>query len=257
MKTIAVATKKGGPGKTTTTLNTGAALAKQGKKVLLIDLDPQRNLSDTLGYVQDNQPTTINELLYFGAYGMSCDFQQFIRHNEAEGLDFIPATCTLDTAPTVLAVAKDGSTVLARILQQEFFQQYDFILLDCRAAIDLLTTNALAASDGVIIPVEPEEYSVNGLADMMEAITTSQSQFNPALEITGVLITKADGRRNSVGAVRADLKEVLGDKVFQTTIPYLNEAPEAVKKRCSCVSMKNSRIGACYMEVAGEVLKWA
>jgi len=257
MKTLTVATQKGGPGKTTTTMNTGAALAKQGKKVLLIDLDPQRNLSDTLGYVQSNQPTTINELIYFSAYEMPCDYRQFIRRNEAEELDFIPSSRALNTAPTVLATAKNGSTVLARILQQEFFQQYDFIILDCRAALDLLTTNALAASDGVIIPVEPEEYAVSGLADVMETIATNRSQFNPTLEIIGVLITKADSRRNSVPAVRADLEEVLGDKVFQTTIPYLNEAPKAAAERRSCVSMKNSRIGACYMEVAREVLKWA
>jgi ATPases involved in chromosome partitioning len=257
MKTLAVVTQKGGPGKTTTTMNTGAALAKQGKKVLLIDLDPQRNLSDTLGYVQSNQPTTINELIYFSAYDMPCDYRQFVRHNEAEGLDFIPATRALNTAPTLLATAKNGSTVLAKILQQEFFKQYDFVLLDCRAALDLLTTNALAASNGVIIPVEPEEYAVNGLADVMETIATNRSQFNPALEITGVLITKADSRRNSVATVRADLEEVLGDKVFQTTIPYLNEAPIAAAEHRSCVNMKNSRIGACYMEVAREVLKWA
>jgi len=257
MKTIAVATKKGGPGKTTTTLNTGAALAKQGKKVLLIDLDPQRNLSDTLGYIHSNRPETMNKLIYYSSYDMPCDYWQFIQRNELEGVDFIPSTRVLNAAPAMLSMVKNSSMVLAKVFQAEFFQQYDFIILDCRAAQDLLTDNALAASDGVIIPLEPEEYAVAGLADVLDTVDTIRNQLKPSLSVTGVLITKADSRRNSVSVIRAELEEVLGDKLFKTTIPYLNEAPEAVKKRCSCVSMKNSRIGACYMEVAGEVLKWA
>ena len=258
MKTIAVVAQKGGTGKTTTSINVGAALAKLDYKVLLADLDPQRNLSDTLGYTYNNRPETMNELIYFSSYDMPCDYRQFVQRNEAEGLDFIPSTRALKAAPAMLAMVKNSSMVLAKIFQAEFFQQYDFIILDCPAAQDLLADNALAASDGIIIPLEPEEYAVTGLADVLDTVDTIRSQFNVGLELTGVLITKADGRRNSPDTVRADLEEVLGDKVFKTTIPYLNEAPKAAAERRSCVSVDSSRIGQLYMDVAKEVLAaWA
>ena len=257
MKTIAVVTHKGGPGKTTTSVNTGAALAKLGYKVLLADLDPQRNLSDTLGYIHSNRPETMNELIYYSSYDMPCDYRQFIQHNELEGVDFIPSTRALNAAPAMLSMVKNSSMVLAKVFQAEFFQQYDFIILDCRAAQDLLTDNALAASDGVIIPLEPEEYAVAGLADVLDTVDTIRNQLKPSLSVTGVLITKADSRRNSVSVIRSELEEVLGDKLFKTTIPYLNEAPKAAAERRSCVSMESSRIGQLYMDVAREVLKWA
>ncbi|MBR7146591.1 MAG: ParA family protein [Oscillospiraceae bacterium] len=256
MKTIVICNQKGGVGKTTTTINLGAALAKLEKRVLLIDLDPQRNLSDTLGYVPDNTPSTTNELIYFAAYGMPRDYAAFIRHNEAEQLDYIPATPSLSSAPTLLAAVADGSRVLAKAIREiSELYRYDFCLIDCKPSLDLLTANALAAADGVLIPVEPEEYAISGIADLTGTITHLRQTLNPSLEITGVLLTRCDARRSSVGLVRDDLIAALGDKVFETTIPFLAEASAAPKEHRSCVAKRGSRIGELYMDVAREVLR--
>lgn len=250
---IAICNQKGGVGKTTTTINLAAALAKLGKRVMAFDLDPQRNLSYTLGFEPDKQPTTANELIYFNCYGMPCDYTQFVRHNEKENVDFIPSTPALSSAPTVLASIQDGDQILKRALSNAFFEQYDIILLDCKPSLDLLTINALEASKGLVIPIEPEEYAVNGLADLLSTVKHRQKT-NPALEITGVLMTRADSRRKSVQEVRNDLIGVLGEKVFDTTIPFLSEASDAAKGRQSCVNRHKSRVGELYMEVAKEVL---
>lgn len=256
MNILSICNQKGGVGKTTTSVNLGSAFAKLGKKVLLLDLDPQRNLSTTLGFNSDNQPTTISELIYFSCYGLPCDYSQFIRHNDVEDVDYIPATRdALSAAPTLLATVQNGNTVLARALNDEYFKRYDLILIDCKPSLDLLTNNALAASDGVIIPVEPEEYAVNGIADLLETIVVTRTQFNPKLDIAGVLITRADSRRSSVKTVRDDLETALGNKVLATSIPFLVEASTAAKEKRSCVSVNGSRIGTAYMDVAQELLQ--
>ena len=132
--------------------------------------------------------------------------------------------------------------------------QYDYILIDCKPALDLLTINALAASHSIIIPVEPEGYAVDGLINLMESIERTRRQLNPALKIEGILITKANSRRNLTKRYCADLEECFPGMVFETAIPLLVEAPDAVDKLRSCVSMSGSRIGQSYMAVAKEVL---
>lgn len=258
MKTIAICNQKGGVGKTTTTINLGAALAKLGKRVLLIDLDPQRNLSDTLGYQADNTPSTVNELLYFTAYNMPLSLHSFIRHHDGEHLDYIPATPALSSAPTLLATVADGARVLARGIASLTVSSgedgYDYCLLDCKPSLDLLTINALAAADGLLVPVEPEEYAVAGISDLLGTVGQVQRSYNPSLELLGVLLTRCDRRRSSVHHVRDDLIAALGDRVFSSMIPYLTEASNAPRERRSCVSKDGSEIGQAYMAVAKEVL---
>lgn len=258
MKTIAICNQKGGVGKTTTTINLGAALAKLGKRVLLIDLDPQRNLSDTLGYEADNTPSTVNELLYFTAYNMPLSLSSFIRHHDGENLDYIPATPALSSAPTLLATVADGARVLSRGLAALSMSTgadgYDYCLLDCKPSLDLLTINALAAADGLLVPVEPEEYAVAGISDLLSTVSQVQRSYNPSLELLGVLLTRCDRRRSSVSRTRDDLIAALGDKVLDTMIPYLTEASNAPRERRSCVSKDGSEIGQAYMAVAKEVL---
>ena len=190
MRIVAVCNQKGGVGKTTTAVNLGAALARLGQKVLLADIDPQRNLSDTLGFVQDNTPTTTNELIYFTAYNMPIDLRAFIRRNETEQVDFIPASPALSSAPTILANVADGNRVLANALTAVADQcDYDVCIIDCKGSLDLLTSNALTAADSIIIPVEAEEYAVNGLADLLSTIGSIQSSLNPKLLSTVFLST--------------------------------------------------------------------
>lgn len=258
MKTIAICNQKGGVGKTTTTINLGAALAKLGKKVLLVDLDPQRNLSETLGYQPDNTPSTMNELIYFTAYNMPISLSDFIRHNEAEDVDFIPATPALSSAPTLLATVADGAQVLSRAIaplaMDAGADSYDFVLLDCKPSLDLLTINALAASDSLLVPVEPEEYAVAGISDLLGTVEQVRRAHNSSLELLGILLTRCDRRRSSVNRTRDDLIAALGGKVFQTMIPYLTEASNAPRERRSCVRNAGSEIGKAYVEVAEEVL---
>lgn len=259
MRIVAVCNQKGGVGKTTTAVNLGAALARLGQKVLLADIDPQRNLSDTLGFVQDNTPTTTNELIYFTAYNMPINLSSFIRHNEKEQVDFIPASPALSSAPTILANVADGNRVLAKALSAVGSQcDYDVCIIDCKGSLDLLTSNALTAADSIIIPVEAEEYAVNGLADLLSTIDSIQKSLNPKLTIDGILINRADTRRSNVKTTRDDLTEALGDGVvLETMIPYLKEVSDAPTEHRTCVTKKGSRVGELYMDVAKEVIsKW-
>ena len=252
-KTIAICNKKGGVGKTTVTANLAAALAHLNQKVLVIDLDSQCNLSSTVGTTMSGLSSS--DLLYFAVSGQSIASEQFICANREEGIDYIPGSKLLDSAPSFLATQGDGSTVLHSILQRAEFEYYDYVLLDCRPCLDLVVVNALAASDGVIIPVEPEEYAVDGLLDLMDVIAQTHDRVNPNLHIMGILVNRAVQQRNLTKKTIEDLRTCFGQLVMETVIPFLAEAPMAASEKRTCVSGKKSRLGTCFIELAKEVMK--
>ena len=255
MKTICICNQKGGVGKTTTTINIGAGLAKLGKRVLLIDLDSQGNLTATMQQnEEEGQKLTANELIYFSVAGVPYTIDQMIRHNEGEHLDYIAASPLLSTAPNLIANDPDSNTVLERILRAPELADYDYVLCDCKPSLDLLVANTLVAADGVIIPVEPEAYAVDGLVTLCGNVSRTHDQLNERLHIIGILITKADYRRRQTKETEAELRECFGDQMFKATIPILAEAAAAAKEQRSAVSGRCSRVGELYTVVAQEVI---
>ena len=249
---ISVANEKGGVGKTTTALNVGAGLNKLGKKVLLIDLDQQGNLSDYLGFDFSNRPT-ISELIYAMVARQPLNPDSFVLTN-AEGIDYIPSSKMLATTTSILSNDRDSNTVLQRILSEPFFEKYDYILIDCRPSLDLLVVNAMVASDKLIIPVQAEKFAVDGVGSLLDTYERIRQNQNPALTISGILITMSDARTNMAKDVDAVLRDTFGNKVFQTVIPRLSEASKSTSEQKSLVETKNSKLGKLYIKVVEEIL---
>lgn len=252
MKTLSIVNQEGGVGKTTTTVNLGAALAAKGQRVCFVDLDSQRNLSRTV-QVEGHGNRSISDMIYNHVSGISYEPSQYLLHNEKENLDYIQASTMLATAPSILATSDNSNMVLSEILHSPEFEQYDYILIDCRPALELLTVNALAFSVAVIVPVEPESYAVDALGDPWATIERTR-KVRLELRVGGILITRADPRRNLTRQMTGDLRETFGDLVYTTVIPFLADAPKAASDCRSAVSIKGNRIGAAYLSLTKEVL---
>lgn len=251
MKTIAIANQKGGVGKTTTAMSLGAALAKLGKRVLLLDLDPQGNLSDYLGFEPDGN-ATISELLIAVAGGLEVDPVPCIRRNEPESLDYIPANISLSNADMQLLTAVSRETVLARLLQAPIFSAYDYILIDCLPSLGIITVNAFTAADSVMIPVQAQKFALDGIESLMNVLRIVQRQLNPKLHLEGILLTMKD-RTNICENVSSELKDRYGEVVYSTEIPRSVEAANSTAYRRSLVSYHN-KLGKEYEQLAQEVL---
>ena len=255
MKIISIVNQKGGVGKTTTTVNLAAGMAKLGKRVLVVDLDSQRNATTALNR-GEYQGGSINDLIYFAVSGTPFDMGYYIKHNDVEDVDFIPAAPVLASAPGILATDRDSSLVLTRLFRSAYFEaKYDFILMDCKPSLDLLVINALAASDQLIIPVEPEEFAVVGLTDLYQTLDRIRESFNEGLEINGILITRANMSRKATKEATQQLRDACGDTVYQTVIPNLADAAKALERKRSMVNCPDLRLGGLYMEAAREVLE--
>ncbi|NJL06714.1 MAG: ParA family protein [Chloroflexaceae bacterium] len=220
---IALANQKGGVGKTTTTLNLGAALAERGRRVLLVDLDPQSNLTMGLGINPNDQEQTTYDVLLNPMTSPSVAIVTI-----TDTLALIPATLDMAAAELELA-GQIGREFLLRDALSHIIHRYEFILIDSPPSLGLFTLNALTAATEVLIPVQLEVYSLKGLAQLQRTIGLVQ-RINPQLEIGGILCTMVDRRKNLALTVEARIRELFGDLVYQHSIPdnvRLAEAPGA------------------------------
>jgi chromosome partitioning protein len=224
-KIIAVANQKGGVGKTTTTINLAAALAKIGRKVLLVDLDPQGNASTGLGLTRQDRRVTTYEFLLGEA-----TVDQALHATTVTGLTIIPATTDLSSADIELIANEKRSHLLHHALRQAAFAAhgFDYVLIDCPPSLNLLTVNAMVAAHSVIVPLQSEFYALEGLSQLMLTLREVRQTANPGLRIEGVVLTMSDRRNNLAQQVEADARANLGELVFRTVIPRnvrLSEAP--------------------------------
>jgi chromosome partitioning protein len=220
-KVIAMCNQKGGVGKTTSTINLGAALADYGRRVLLVDLDPQGALSAGLGVPHYDLDNTVHNLLVEPRVSID----EVIIKTRVAGLDLVPSNIDLSAAEIQLVNEVGREQTLARALYP-VLDRYDYVLIDCQPSLGLLTVNGLACSDGVIIPTECEYFSLRGLALLTDTVDKVHDRLNPRLSISGILITRYDARTVNAREVMARVVERFGDLVFDTVITRTVRFPE-------------------------------
>lgn len=249
---IAIANQKGGVGKTTTVVNIAAGLAIKGKKVLCIDLDPQGNLSDYLGYDFESD-VTVTTLMRNANAVKDSDLDAAVMKNEKENIDYIPADITLASADMFLAQAMCREQILRKILRRDWFKKYDYILIDCLPSLGILVTNALVAADSVIIPVQAQKFALNGIIQFEDIYNLVKDNINPELQIEGILETMLD-RTNMAKAVDDALKERYDGMIFNTKIRRLSEATISTAAQKSLINTRGSKLGAQYAELVEEIV---
>lgn len=226
-KTVALCNQKGGVAKTTTTVNLGAALAHSGKRVLLIDNDPQGSLTVSLGDEPDKLETTLSTLLEKTVSEAEIGEGEGVIHH-IEGMDFIPANMELSGLEVSLVNVMSRETVLRRYIEQ-IKDQYEYILIDCNPSLGMLTLNALAAADEVLIPVEAQYLSARGMELLLRTVRMVQRQINPKLSIAGVLLTKAQRGASHPKRIAEVIRSNYGAHIpiFETVIPLSVRAADA------------------------------
>ncbi|MBX6767157.1 MAG: ParA family protein [Actinomadura rubrobrunea] len=252
---VSICNQKGGVGKTTTTINLGAALAEYGRRVLLVDFDPQGALSVGLGKGDPRQlDITIHNLLL----EPDTEWEDVVIDTGVDGMDLLPSNIDLSGAEVQLVHEVGREYILAGALKSAV-PHYDYILIDCQPSLGLLTVNALAASQGVLIPLECEYFAMRGVALLMETIDKVQSRINPALQIDGVLGTMYDSRTLHTREVLGRIVEAFGDKVFHTVINRTVRFPDATVAGEPITFFDPTSMGAnAYRSLARELLqRWA
>lgn len=248
-KVIAITNQKGGVGKTTTAINLGASLAANEMRVLLVDIDPQGNSTSGLGIEKGENPTTYTALISEGS------MEAAITRTECEGFDIIPADKNLVGANIDLVDLEDREYKLRQALAP-IRARYDYILVDCPPALDLLTLNALVAADSVLVPIQCEFFALEGVSQLMDTIDKVRESFEHPLKIEGILLTMYDERTNLARQVADDLKEFFHDEVLNTVIPRsirLAEAPSYGKP--ILMYDPRSRGAESYIKLAKEILE--
>jgi len=222
-KAIAIFNQKGGVGKTTTNINLAACLALKGKKILIVDIDPQGNTTTGMGITKKGLENTSYELLV----DSSVDPQRVIMHTNVENLDIIPASVNLAGAEIEMVQVEGRERQLKKALDK-VKAKYDYIFIDCPPSLGLLTINSLTAVDSVLIPIQCEFYALEGVSQLMSTIELVKKGFNPNLQIQGVILSMFDGRTNLSIQVVEEVKKYFKNKVYTTVIPRnvrLAEAP--------------------------------
>ena len=248
---IAMCNQKGGVGKTTSTINLGAALTEFGRKVLLIDLDPQGALSVGLGIPAQNMDRTIyNALMERQDHAPATSGC----HTDIPGLDLVPSNIDLSAAEVQLVSEVAREQTLLRVLA-DVRDEYDYILIDCQPSLGLLTVNALTAAQGVMIPLECEFFSLRGVALLVDTIDKVKERLNPQLEISGILATMYDSRTVHCKEVFSRVVEAFGDTVFQTVIQRTVRFPETTVAGQPITTWAPTSSGAAaYRDLAKEVI---
>ena len=249
---IAIANQKGGVGKTTTSINLGAALVESGRRVLLIDLDPQGNASTGLGIEPDARHHTTYDFL-LGDVPVS----DIILTTDIDGYHVIPATVDLSSADIELMANEKRSFLLHDAVRQPDIQclGYDFILIDCPPSLNLLTVNAMVAAHSVLVPLQSEFFALEGLTQLITTIREVRQSANPNLRVEGVVLTMHDSRNNLARQVEADARDNLGDMVFRTIIPRNVRVSEAPSFAMPVLDYDSGSRGAeAYRDLARELL---
>ena len=256
-KTIAICNQKGGVGKTTTTVNLGIGLSMQGKRVLLIDADPQGDLTTSLGWQDsDNLNITLATKLIEVIKDDIKDPLNGILHHQ-EGVDLLPSNLELSAMEFNLVNAMSRETTLKTYLN-EVKKNYDYVLIDCMPSLGMITLNALSCADSVIIPVQAQFLPAKGMTQLLQTVNRVKKYINPSLKIEGILLTIVDNRTNLAKSTLEALKENFGNhiKIYQTKIPQGIKAAETSSKGKSIYAYEpSSSVSKAYAEFTREVLR--
>ena len=254
---IAVVNQKGGTAKTTTVENLGIGLAREGKKVLLVDTDPQGSLTISLGYPKpDELDVTLYDLLNSTINEADIPYREGVLH-QPEGSDLIPANISLAGLEVALVNTMNRERILKQFLEP-IKGNYDYVLLDCMPSLGMLTVNALAASDAALVPVQANYLSAKGLEQLLQTISKVKRQINPKLRIEGILLTMVDGRTNYGREISSLIRDTYGGhiKIFSSEIPRSVRAAEiSAEGKSIFLHDPKGKVADAYQNLTKEVLK--